>query len=151
MADLFGTEFHAEPAICRACGVEFEPKLRQVLKRDFLCILCNRAYWREYWKKRKAAGRPKPSPIYRRSEARRRASRKYSVKLRTNPLYFERRRAREKLNYAVLKGRIKREPCSFCGNPKSQGHHPDYSKPFEVIWACKDCHAALHRKLRCVA
>jgi hypothetical protein len=30
----------------------------------------------------------------------------------------------------------------------SQGHHPDYSKPFEVVWLCQLHHSEEHRKLK---
>ncbi len=28
-------------------------------------------------------------------------------------------------------------------------HHPDYSKPKEIIWLCKPCHEFLHSKKYC--
>jgi len=37
---------------------------------------------------------------------------------------------------ALIKGIIERQPCVVCGDPKSHGHHPDHSKPLEVIWLC---------------
>ena len=41
------------------------------------------------------------------------------------------------------------EVCSSCGiRCKPQAHHPDYSKPKEVIWLCVKCHSKLHRELR---
>lgn len=45
---------------------------------------------------------------------------------------------------AVRDGRLKREPCLFCGGEKVHGHHRDYTKPLEVIWLCPKCHHRLH-------
>lgn len=55
----------------------------------------------------------------------------------------EKVRARRKLGKAVKAGKIQRQPCP-CGNPKSHGHHEDYSKPLEVTWLCASCHGKLH-------
>lgn len=63
-----------------------------------------------------------------------------------------RKRNREKinahaaLNRAVNSGKIKKQPCSACGNNKSEGHHKDYSKPLDVIWVCRKHHIEIHRK-----
>lgn len=45
---------------------------------------------------------------------------------------------------AVKSGKIKREKCKFCKNEKTHGHHYDYSKPMDVIWLCRSCHAKFH-------
>ncbi len=55
--------------------------------------------------------------------------------------WTERHRARDKFKYAVKSGKIVRMPCEICGDPKSEGHHEDYSKPFEVKWLCLKHHA----------
>lgn len=47
---------------------------------------------------------------------------------------------------AVAAGKVTRLPC-WCGNPKSEGHHEDYTKPLEVIWLCRKHHAEAHRKI----
>lgn len=39
-----------------------------------------------------------------------------------------------------------RKPC-FCGK-KAQAHHPDYTKPLDVIWLCSSHHAEEHRRLK---
>lgn len=37
---------------------------------------------------------------------------------------------------AVAGGRLQRQPCGICGDPKSQAHHTDYAKPLDVEWLC---------------
>jgi len=54
--------------------------------------------------------------------------------------------ARTAVGNALRDGRLVRQPCKICGNPESEAHHPDYSKPLEVVWLCKACHAAEHQK-----
>jgi hypothetical protein len=61
------------------------------------------------------------------------------------------RRNREKINAharvhtAVSNGTLKRsEVCEMCkvNIGKMEGHHEDYSKPLDVIWLCRKCHAS---------
>lgn len=59
----------------------------------------------------------------------------------------ERKKAYSKLDWAVRSGKIKKEPCIKCGDPNSQGHHEDYSKPYEVIWLCDLHHKEWENKL----
>ena len=54
--------------------------------------------------------------------------------------------ARSRMNNAIRKGILARLPCEKCGDPKSQGHHDDYSKPLEVHWMCHRCHMQEHRR-----
>ena len=64
--------------------------------------------------------------------------------------YPEKHKARWMLRQAVRNGKImKPNSCSKCGaEPKRiEGHHEDYSKPFDVVWLCVDCHKSLHGKL----
>src|SRR3990167_7865102 len=50
---------------------------------------------------------------------------------------------RRKLAYAIKIGRIKCSPCQICNNLNSQAHHPDYTKPLEIIWLCPLHHKQL--------
>lgn len=59
--------------------------------------------------------------------------------------YPERERARNILKSHVRRGKITKGVC-HCGETKVQAHHPDYSKPLEVIWLCVKHHMELHRK-----
>ena len=56
--------------------------------------------------------------------------------------YPERARARNTIKRMVKRGLLIPENC-FCGI-KGEGHHPDYSKPKEVIWICRRHHRRLH-------
>lgn len=56
--------------------------------------------------------------------------------------------ARRAVTNAIEYGRLVKEPCSVCGEQKVEAHHPDYSKPFEVVWVCKPHHAELDKKRR---
>lgn len=58
--------------------------------------------------------------------------------------YPEKEEARRKVYYAILKGRLKRQPCEVCGNKKVHGHHKDYSKPLDVNWLCRKHHREVH-------
>lgn len=55
--------------------------------------------------------------------------------------------ARNVLRRAVLKGIIEKQPCIVCG-ADAHAHHPDYSKPLDVIWLCRRHHQILHNYLR---
>jgi hypothetical protein len=53
----------------------------------------------------------------------------------------ERESARNAVRYALRMGRMERQPCEVCGDPKSQAHHDDYAKKLEVRWLCQTHHA----------
>lgn len=53
-------------------------------------------------------------------------------------------KSRDKLKNAVRRGRMKRLPCQECAEPKTDAHHPDYSKPLEVVWLCRKHHSQIH-------
>jgi hypothetical protein len=48
---------------------------------------------------------------------------------------------------AQRRGIIVPQPCQHCGAAKAEVHHPDYSKPLEVVWLCKPCHGREHARL----
>lgn len=138
--------------ICTVCGAEFVPTLNQTRKGWWNCLECQRMKDRAYMKRRKAAG------FHRIRRYNAEWMRKYNQKperkaqqARLRRKYWRmphkrfKEQARRKLQLAVQHGKIIRGPCSQCGAPKSEGHHEDYSKPFEVQWLCRPCHRALHR------
>jgi hypothetical protein len=50
----------------------------------------------------------------------------------------ERRKAWDKAKAIPL------EPCEVCGAPKTHRHHPDPSKPLEVVFLCPLHHKQIH-------
>jgi hypothetical protein len=57
--------------------------------------------------------------------------------------------AHQRVHRAVEEGKLMRsEYCLQCGKKcKTEGHHEDYSKPLDVIWLCRLCHASKIEKL----
>jgi len=87
------------------------------------------------------------------------------AKNKLNPLWVEKEKERVRLKQLKLKGHHKtsiyaeikkkitsgeiiKKPCEVCGNSKSQGHHEDYSKPFDLVWLCVRHHSDRHIHLR---
>lgn len=62
----------------------------------------------------------------------------------------ERRAAHVDLGNAIRDGKLIPWPvCAVpecCGKP--QGHHPDYSRPLDVVWLCDAHHKAAHALIR---
>jgi len=46
---------------------------------------------------------------------------------------------------AIKNGELEREPCQVCGNPRTEGHHRDYTKPLDVNWLCRLHHKLVHK------
>ncbi len=63
-----------------------------------------------------------------------------------DPLTAKKRKdAAVAVSNAVRDGRMSREPCFICGNPDTQGHHPDYDRVYDVVWLCTKHHGEVHR------
>lgn len=59
-------------------------------------------------------------------------------------IYAEQLSAANLVQAAFRRGEIQRGSCEVCGNPKTDGHHDDYSKPLEVRWLCRKHHRQHH-------
>ncbi len=45
---------------------------------------------------------------------------------------------------AIKRGKLHKQPCGGCGNPKAHAHHLDYTKRLDITWLCATCHRAWH-------
>ena len=70
--------------------------------------------------------------------ARKRGTNKYREK------HPEKYKAHSILCYAIMSGKLKKQPCYICGDMHVHGHHYDYSKPLDVIWLCPTHHRWIH-------
>lgn len=84
---------------------------------------------------------------YNKTEKGREVQRKSFKKARElNP---EKYKARQLFKAALYCGKIQRQPCQYpnCNDPKVQGHHKDYSRPYEVEWFCMYHHKLIEGKI----
>lgn len=72
----------------------------------------------------------------------------YETVKKQNAKFPEKFKARQILNEALKKGKIiKPKKCLYCEETYIHGHHPDYTKPLEVIWLCPFHHKKEHKKV----
>jgi hypothetical protein len=57
--------------------------------------------------------------------------------------YPERKNAQAKVFRAIKKGILIKQACFVCGE-KAEAHHPDYSRPLDVVWLCSSHHRQVH-------
>lgn len=77
------------------------------------------------------------------------AKRKYMSEYQRRPDVKQRHKARNAVKDALLSGRMVRpqccEACESCPPPRDlHAHHADYSRPLDVRWLCRQCHAKVH-------
>jgi hypothetical protein len=151
--------------LCKICGKE---------KSEDEFYKTDKHHCKECIKKRTRENRLKNLEYYReydrkRGESKERIERnkKYKERLRLeDPEKYDRifhgirKRFREKnsekikangiIDDMIRYGKLERpDVCSICGIACTpQAHHPDYSKPKEVIWVCVKCHANIHKQIR---
>jgi hypothetical protein len=66
-------------------------------------------------------------------------------------MFPEKRKAVTKIMHLLQEGKIEKpEKCPQCSSScyRMEAHHPDYSKPTEIIWLCAKCHRRLHERLK---
>jgi hypothetical protein len=59
--------------------------------------------------------------------------------------YPERQAARAKVKDALRSGKLIKHPCKVCGTERVHAHHPDWTKPLDVVWLCPPHHKQAHK------
>jgi len=143
---------------CRKCGrikshIAFAKDISRKDGLQYVCRECQKLYrlnniehikkYRiEYW------GNNKEKLLKEQKEYNRlhpEVNRKASINYRIN--HPDKKKAHQILNDAVAADKIsKPRVCERCGKEVTSinAHHPDYSKPLNVLWLCIPCHHLLH-------
>ena len=119
--------------ICSKCKLNSEV-VKFYTHSPTVCIPCKRKYFKSWYDPQREKARNKL-----------RMDKFKTYRKQTRKNHPERHLAREIIHKALLKGEIIKEPCKMCKNKKSEAHHPDYSKPLEVIWLCRKHHVKQHK------
>lgn len=64
---------------------------------------------------------------------------------RYNEKHPDRYKAKSIFGHQLRIGAIQPQPCQVCGEGRTEGHHPDYSRPLDVVWLCVPHHKEVHR------
>lgn len=136
--------------VCTKCGVEkdldeFHNSKNGKYGKAPDCKKCNCAARRAYCRKNPEKVAESKKRWHEQNLESNRASRRNYYQT----CNLKKHQARRQLKYAVRKGEIiKPRHCEGCGAEKEKseldGHHKDYSKPFDVIWLCSTCHGKEH-------
>jgi hypothetical protein len=130
-------------------------KCKECTKRDTInARRLNLEYYREYDRERSCL--PKRVKMRKQVAERRKndpdlRDRDRMLKAEWQKRNPEKGAAHHAVNNAVRDGRLVKLACERCGNPDSEGHHDDYTKPLDVIWLCPRHHAERHKELRAIA
>jgi len=132
---------------CVACGKTF--KFYKINKRYPHIFCTQRCYLSHSPENKRKYYREKMRRYYKTTKGRVKIQEACKMSAIKNPHKVT---ARARINYAIKHNIIKKPPvCSVCGvGGRIEGHHPDYSKPLEVIWCCTPCHHSLHKSAKMV-
>ena len=133
---------------CTKCGLEYPDTLEFFYKGYKRCKDCKNKTNEKYNKTEKG------------KQTRKRAIKKYIATDTGKQMkqdatrryafnYPEKQKARDAINWLVRSGQkvpATQLVCIYCEEAASQYHHPDYSKPLDVIPVCVMCHSRIHRE-----
>ena len=127
--------------ICKDCGKEKEQSEFYGVQGE--CKECTR--------KRVAENYRKNFDYYQKYDRKRnkkndRKVKKLEYQKKRRQFSKEKYKANTAVKNALYNGLLVKKPCEVCGNIKSEAHHPDYSKPLDIMWLCLKHHREWHKK-----
>lgn len=137
-----GSQAKSNKRKCFVCEIEksmsefHRNKSDPILGRGYMCIPCRNAYDRI---RDKSPDRMAKTKAWLSSENGKKLRRAYAIKNRDEI------KVRQLTRKEIRNGDLIRQACAVCGSEHSVAHHPDYGKPFEVIWLCRLHHSEIHR------
>ncbi len=141
-----------ESKICTSCGVKKSNSSygKRSASKDGLSASCKicLSFRDEVKYERNKAERIRRSNLFHKTEAGKKSA-KASVKKWVEK-NVDRKAAHLALRLAVKKGLVM--PWPVCAIPECScipvAHHPDYSRPLDVVWLCDQHHKDIHRSAR---
>lgn len=132
---------------CGRCGEEkpiseFNRMSSSADWRQAYCRRCNALNRRAYYAENREGENARNRAYY---QSNRQVLRRYNEGYYAR--YPERVRAAGLVNYAVKSGelpQISTQRCAGCGQQATEYHHPDYSRPLDVVPLCHSCHKRVH-------
>lgn len=146
---------------------KYREKNRRSLEKNYETIRASQKRFR-ILNREKILKKRKEQRLKRKDEINERESIRLKERRKTDPLFVERERKKQRERYAKKKAQmlpkhnahklvmfaiklgVLKKPlaCSRCNSSKKiEGHHEDYSKPLEVVWLCKSCHVLRHTEM----
>lgn len=123
---------------------DFRKNRSKPLRHEYMCRTCRRVY--------DVIQNQQPERIVKMEQYRQDAGAIERNRERAKQAYAdnpEATRARAMIAGLIRAGLIERQACQVCGTEiRVDGHHPDYSKPLEVIWLCRTHHWLIERILK---
>ncbi len=137
---------------CSQCGQEksldeFDINKTKPFGRAYRCKECRRKYDREHPRNERSKDSRRKAQVAKWHQSEHGKAMSRLSRARRFAANKEKYKAKEMIERLVNKGIIKRQPCATCGSDNGQGHHPDYSKPLEVVWLCQKHHSQIHQAL----
>ena len=133
--------------ICRKCKVpkdlnDFYKHSEMADGHLNICKVCTRKRISKHWYKNAEALRIKEHDRWQRRKLK---PKEIKRRLDYQKDYRKKNKNSMRAHNMTLRKLTRPKHCEICGKAcKPHGHHEDYDKPLEVIWACPVCHRKIH-------
>ncbi len=136
--------------VCSVCDIDkplsdFYSDKTRLFGKSYRCKVCTHLYYKGN-KARLLSNQLEHNREYSHTEGAREL--KVASAHRMMEKYPERYQVRNTARNALKSGKLVRQPCEVCKEPKAEMHHDDYDKPLDVRWLCPLHHRELEGRLK---